>query len=341
MTKSQAKSREYIDCHMHLWSPYLESCYPQNVKSALEKLMREKITPQIELVPDNKQEKQEYEKPKDGNAKTLVHALDQAKFAKGVAFSGAYFWGSPLLPRTNLVHRVQEENNYAASQGILAKGRLIVVASINPLLDFALQEVDRCALELHMKGLKVHFNVAQIEVKNAKHRQRLKDLFQKAATHNMPVAIHYHALNKSYDIESFSLFMDDVILPISNLKVQFAHVLGTCGFPKMTQRIMQKLKEYCDRNAELKHRIWVDISGSIIDEPTAKEYEGFFTRSTKEEIQNLAKTLRAFGLKNVLFGSDYGGSATLQPKPHSELMCKELGFNNEELEEIFSNEGPW
>jgi hypothetical protein len=43
---------------------------------------------------------------------------------------------------------------------------------------------------------------------------------------------------------------------------------------------------------------------------------------------------------NVLFGSDYGGSSTLPPKPHNEVICKELGFKREDLEEISSNAAP-
>ncbi|MDO9509222.1 MAG: amidohydrolase family protein [Thermovirgaceae bacterium] len=331
---SEAFGAGYVDNHMHLWSSYLNHFWPP--------------VPEETVVYEG----ETYTKPTEGTRKQLLEALDHAGFTNGVALSGAYFWGSAWLPKDDLENKVKKENNFAAIQCLASGNRLTFVASINPLLDFAPEEVDRCAESLGAKGLKIHFNASRVDVTNPEHMRKVMEVLSRATAHDMPVLLHYRGFMLPYDPETFTSFLEETLGTIPGLRIQFAHCTGFGGFSDKTEAVFNALVEFCRKNPDAGKRVWVDVSGAIVDDALADiwnkmtkalgmEKPDFMYRTTPEEAKNLNRSMRELGLEKVLFASDWGGSATLQPKPHSQLLRKELGLTNEEFEALLTNRGPW
>ncbi len=78
-------------------------------------------------------------------ATQALAALDLAGIYRGVAISDADLFSMPDLNPSGEYSLVQAENNYIAEQVALSAGRLVGVCSVNPLSDYALDEVQRCA----------------------------------------------------------------------------------------------------------------------------------------------------------------------------------------------------
>ena len=89
----------------------------------------------------------------------LVKALDSAGIRRAAVLSVAYQFGNPNLPAVEDEYaKVKAENDWTAAQAAQFPDRLRAVCSFNPLKDYALEELDRCAKDSRLRsGIKLHF----------------------------------------------------------------------------------------------------------------------------------------------------------------------------------------
>jgi predicted TIM-barrel fold metal-dependent hydrolase len=86
-------------------------------------------------------------------AEQLVAELDAAGIRQGIVLSVAYWFGSPkYAPVDNEYAKVRAENDWTTQQARRFPVRLVPFCSVNPLKDYAREEINRCATQLMVKG---------------------------------------------------------------------------------------------------------------------------------------------------------------------------------------------
>src|SRR4051794_16327458 len=105
----------------------------------------------------------------------LIKLLDDAGIRRAVLFSIAYQFGNPNRPPiTNEYEQVQAENDRVSHEVARYPDRLRGFCSVNPLKDYALAEIARCAKDPQMRfGLKLHFGNSDVQLEDPRHVVRL------------------------------------------------------------------------------------------------------------------------------------------------------------------------
>ena len=93
-------------------------------------------------------------------ASDVVSLLDAAGIERAVVLSAAYMFGSPNRAVENEYVKVKAENDWTSQQVGRFPNRLIGFCSFNPLREYALEELARCAKDPRLRaGLKLHFEI--------------------------------------------------------------------------------------------------------------------------------------------------------------------------------------
>jgi hypothetical protein len=91
-------------------------------------------------------------------ADRLIAQLDSAGIRRALVLSLAYAHGSPSIRGDDEYAQVRGENDWTSQQVARYPGRLRAFCSFNPLRDYALAELDRCAKDPNLRyGVKLHF----------------------------------------------------------------------------------------------------------------------------------------------------------------------------------------
>ncbi|HEX6865078.1 MAG TPA: hypothetical protein VF414_19765, partial [Thermoanaerobaculia bacterium] len=99
-------------------------------------------------------------------ADQLVATLDEAGIRRAAVLSVAYWFGNPNTPMEGDEYaRVRAENDWTAQQAARFPDRLVAFCGFNPLKDYAVQEIDRCAKLPQVKGLKMQFGNSRVDVR--------------------------------------------------------------------------------------------------------------------------------------------------------------------------------
>jgi ketosteroid isomerase-like protein len=91
-------------------------------------------------------------------AEQMIAELDAAGIRRAHILSAAFVFGSALGTAPDERARVREENEWNAVQAARYPDRLIAFCSFNPLRPYALEEVEACAANPAIAGLKFHFS---------------------------------------------------------------------------------------------------------------------------------------------------------------------------------------
>jgi uncharacterized protein len=68
---------------------------------------------------------------------------------------------------------------------------LLGFCSVNPLREYALDEIARCATDKNSRsGLKLHFGNSDVNVDNPEHLNQLRLVFRAANQHGMAIVVH-------------------------------------------------------------------------------------------------------------------------------------------------------
>ncbi|MBM3767271.1 MAG: hypothetical protein FJW32_17925 [Acidobacteria bacterium] len=123
--------------------------------------------------------------PPEGYAQSaaeLVKQLDEAKIERAVLLSIAYQLGNPNRPPVaNEYERVKAENDWTAEQAAQFPKRLTAFCGVNPLKDYAVREIARCAKDPRLRrGLKLHFGISDVDMDNPAHVAQLRQVFTEA-----------------------------------------------------------------------------------------------------------------------------------------------------------------
>ena len=96
------------------------------------------------------------EGPQAITARDIVALLDSAGIHRALLLSVAYMYGSPARPVEDEYAKVRAENDWTGAQAALFPERLRAFCSFNPLKQYALDELARCAKDPNLRrGIKL------------------------------------------------------------------------------------------------------------------------------------------------------------------------------------------
>ncbi len=274
------------------------------------------------------------QKPID--AKTLIAALDAAGIRRAVILSNAYRFGSPqfAVPNPDEYSRVIAENDWTAREAAKYPKRLVAFCGFNPLKEYALRELARCARDPRFgRGIKLQFGNSDVDLDDPTDIAMLRRLFRVANTERLALVIHLRpseSRQRPYGAAQARVFLDQLLTQAPDVVVQIAH-LGGGGGGSLETAAEEALAVFAAafiQNDPRVRNLWFDVSGITGGADAA-------ARAPK-----IAQLLRAIGTKHLLYGSD-GGDPTDPPAKEALASLRKLPLSATELRAIEGNVAPY
>lgn len=268
-------------------------------------------------------------------AADLVALLDAANIRRAVVLSQAYAFGNPngTPPVENERARVIEENDWTSQQVAQFPDRLVGFCGVNPLKDYALEEITRCAKDPHLRsGLKLHFGNSDVDVENAAHVDRLRAVFRVANDHRMAIVVHMRptiSRQRPYGAPQARVFLTNILPSAPDIAVQIAHLAGAGGYDDPA--VDQALGVFVDAIARKDRRmaqVYFDVSGIA----GVGEWRG--------KANEIAARIRQIGVRHILYGSDGAIGPGRKPLEAWESF-HELPLSDSEFRAIAANVAPY
>lgn len=264
----------------------------------------------------------------------LVARLDEAGIGRAVLMSTAYMFGRPSRAVPDEYAKVRAENDWTAAQAALYPDRLRAFCGFNPLKDYALAELERCAALPGLRhGIKMHFGNSDVQLENPDHVARLKEVFRAANRHRMAIAIHLRAsvsLQRPYGEAQARALLEQLMPEAPDSVVQVAHLAGAGpGYEDPpAQAVMRVLAEAAARKDPRTRHLYFDIASIATPAITA------------EQAREMAARLRMVGLDRILFGSDAATPTNMRPR-QAWAALRALPLSDAELARIAGNVAPY
>ncbi|KGF82982.1 hypothetical protein IA69_04465 [Massilia sp. JS1662] len=268
------------------------------------------------------------------DADQLVPLLDAAGIRRAVLLSIAYMAGSPSRKVDDEVAKVRMENDWTAAQAARYPGRLIAFCSFNPLKDYALAELERCAKTPGLDhGIKLHVGNSDVQLDDPAHVARLRQVFAAANAHGMAIVIHLRASiskQRPYGTAQARIFLDQVLPAAPDVVVQVAHFAGSGpGYDDpAAQAAMAVLADAVENHYPHANNLWFDVA-SIVDRDIRPETAAL-----------VVKLIRQVGVGRVLYGTDSAQGANLRPR-ESWAAFRKLPLSPAEFAHIAANVPPY
>lgn len=265
--------------------------------------------------------------PKATTAEQLIRDLDATGTRRAVVLSVAYYFGSRITgDMADEYAKVRTENDWAAEQVKRYPDRLIGFCSFNPLKDYALLELERCAASPTFKGLKIHFSMSSVDLKNSDHVQKVRQVFAAANKHRLPIIVHVRA-DQTYGREHAEILVKEILTAAPNIPVQIAHLWGGEDFSESA------LIAYADaiaRHDPATKNLYFDVA----------ELE-LVLRGRQDELKKAATLMRRIGLNRLLWGSDGPKFAESPDRQSWTLFRSTVPLTPRELRVIAGNIAPY
>lgn len=260
-------------------------------------------------------------------ADDLIANLDEAGIDRAVVLSVAYWFGSASrVGRPDEYANTRAENDWTAAQVARYPDRLVGFCGISPLRDYAVAEVRRCARELGMKGIKMHFRGARVDLLDPDHAERLRQVFQAANEEGIAIVAHSEA-HGEYGRAQARAFLDVLLPAAPDVPVQIAHLWGG------NQYRPEPLAVYADAIAAGDPRtrnLYFDLAEIV---PGAG--------GSADALREIAETLRRIGLDRVLYGSDATTAGSAPVAQRWAQLRHRLPLTDAELRDVADNVAPY
>ena len=267
------------------------------------------------------------------SADDLIPLLDAAGMRRAVIFSQGYQFGNPNRPPVEDEYaKVKAENDWTSQQIARYPERLRGFCGLNPLKDYAVDEVTRCAKDPHLRyGVKMHFGNSDVDVLNAEHVERLRRVFRTANDHRMAVVVHLRTSvtrKRPYGARHARAFIDDVAPAAADVPIQIAHLAGAGGYDDpLVDEALGVFAEAAARRDPQLSRFYFDVSGVA------------GLGNWKDRVDVIVVRIRQLGVERVLYGSD---GAVGENSPQKALAAfRQLPLTPDEFRRIESNVAPY
>ena len=263
------------------------------------------------------------EEPLD--AQRLITMLDAAHIKRAVVLSVGYWFDSPTRPLARSVEAVQAENTWTAEQAARFPDRLIAFCSLNPVSDAAAAVMRQCTSDKRFKGVKLHFATSRVELLNADHLRRTREVFAAANRARLPIVVHLRQ-GDDYGAAQARVFVEQVLTAAPDIPVTVAHLWGGGAFSA------DALDVYAAAVAAREpatRRLYFDVTDAAL------------VASTPELAQVVADRIRQIGLDRILYGSDAAFSNHPDPGGSWAAFRKGIPLSADEFEKIAHNVAPY
>lgn len=266
--------------------------------------------------------------PKAAAAEQLIAKLDAAGIRRAAALSVAFWYGSPNRQASaDEYAKVKAENDWLAQQISRFPERLAGFCSFNPLREYALEELERCAKIPQFKGLKLHFGNSGVNVLNPQHAEKLRAVFRAANEKRFAIIVHLWIRGK-YGAEHSEAFLKQVVSSAPDIPIQIAHMAAAGPGYHSDDALEVYAKAAVAKNPLVKN-LYFDVATMVTND------------STTATLNLVAKRLRELGIQRVLFGSDYApGGNNAEPRDAWNAF-RRLPLKEEEFKIIAGNIAPF
>jgi predicted TIM-barrel fold metal-dependent hydrolase len=267
-------------------------------------------------------------------ARDVLALLDSAGIRRAVVLSVAYIYGSPARTIEDEHVKVRAENDWNAAQVEEYPERLIAFCGINPLKDYALTELARCAKDPRLnRGIKLHFGNSDVRLENPAHVEQVRRVFQAANEHRMTIVVHLRAnisKKRPYGPLQARVFLEQVLPAAPDVLVQVAHLAGTGpGYDDPpADSVMAVLAEAVEKRDPRTRRLWFDVT-SVVDQDIS---------ATNAAL--VVKRIRQVGVDRIVYGSDAAAGGNLPPRENWAAF-RRLPLTDREFETIARNVAPY
>jgi predicted TIM-barrel fold metal-dependent hydrolase len=267
-------------------------------------------------------------------ARDVVALLDAARIQRAVLLSVAYVYGSPARSIDDEYAKVRAENDWNGLQAAQYPDRLIAFCSFNPLKDYALDELARCARSPNLNhGIKLHFGNSDVQLQNPVHAARLRQVFGAANALHMAIVVHMRASisrQRPYGAAQARVFLEQLLPAAPDVTVQVAHLAGTGpGYDDPpSDEAMAVLAEAVERHDARTRQLWFDVA-TVAD-----------ANISPANAAKVAHRIRQVGVDRILYGSDAALGDNLRPR-EGWVAFRRLPLSDDEFARIAGNVAPY
>ena len=267
-------------------------------------------------------------------ARDVVALLDSAGIRRALLLSVAYIYGSPSRSFDDEYARVRAENDWTGEQAAQYPKRLRAFCGFNPLKEYALDELARCAKNPNLRrGIKLHFGNSDVQLENPDHVLRLRRVFSAANAHHMAIVVHMRASisrKRPYGAAQARVFLEQLLPAAPDVPVQIAHLAGTGpGYnDPPADSAMAVFADAVEQHDKRTRNLWFDVT-TVVDRDISPEKAAL-----------VVKRIRQVGVKRILYGSDAATGANLRPR-EGWAAFRQLPLTEKEFGQIARNLAPY
>jgi predicted TIM-barrel fold metal-dependent hydrolase len=267
-------------------------------------------------------------------APDVVALLDSAGIHRALVLSVAYMYGSPARTVEDEYNKVQAENDWTGAQAAHYPDRLRAFGSFNPLKEYALDELARCASNPKLRhGIKLHFGNSDVQLNNPAHVEQLRRVFRAANEHRIVMVVHLRASisrNRPYDAAQARVVLEQLLPLVPDISVQIAHLAGSGpGYDDPSaDSVMAVLAEAVESGDPRTSQLWFDVA-TVAD-----------LNISPDNAALVARRIRQVGVKRILYGSDAAVGDNLRPR-EGWAAFRRLSLTEDEFAKIANNVAPY
>jgi predicted TIM-barrel fold metal-dependent hydrolase len=270
--------------------------------------------------------------PRGISATELIVLLDSAGIRNALVLSVAYMYGAPIRTVDDEYAKVRAENDWTAAQVRLYPDRLKAACSVNPLKDYAVQEIVRCGKDPVLKrALKLHFGNSDVRTEIPEQLEQLKRVFRAANENRMTIVVHMRANTngRPYGVEQGKIFLEQLLPLTPDIAVQIAHLAGSGGAALLAaDSVLAICADAIAKKDPRVKNVWFDVT-SVAD-----------SRLTPDQGERVAARIRQLGLTRVIYGSDAAATPAAAPK-NGWAYFRKLPLTDAEVATIAANVPPY
>lgn len=264
-------------------------------------------------------------------AEKVIEVLDDAGIRYATVLSTAYWFGDPDKEITDADRfaGTRAENDWVIAESRKYPDRLIPFCGVNPVADYAIAEMERCAA-LGIRGMKIHRN-SKFDPARAEDMERLKRFFRAANRLGLAIVIHLRGDTR--------LYIDHILPEAPDIPIQIAHMASGWENAELFAEAIQAGKPgtrnlWFDWTQALRIENWWNYGGPS----GGVAYPGTYKPETLAE---LAEIMRKIGLDRILYGSDMPLAWNPSPRDWWRRTILRLPLTDDEVRNIADNLPPY
>ena len=211
---------------------------------------------------------------------------------------------------------------------------LVGFCGLNPLKDYALDELARCAKDPNLRrGLKLHFGNSGVDYADPQHVERLRRVFRAANGYKMAIVVHMRASfgqKLPYGRDAALVMLNELAPAAPDVPIQIAHLAGGGGpAHQAAHDALDVLADAVSRRDPRTKQLWFDVTGM-----------GTVSKMTPDELTYFAAKIRQIGVQRIVYGSD-APSGGNPPPQQAWAAFRKLPLSDEEFRTIAGNLAPY